>query len=207
MKHTLIPRGALLVALAGLAGSALAGPPMICHPFDIGEAKSLPWAGGDNWNNPKPGYDIKRLSADTMALLTPVTPVLVRMETLRRATIYASKDSVAAHELLSQLMARALNAEAGGKSDALAWFDAGYIVESLKQMAPITKGIVPAIDGYAWVRKSIAFGVEAPSMEFAAGLMLAAVPNKGQWPNEHIRKAQAGAGSGSLLARNLSKFK
>ena len=61
------------------------------------------------------------------------TPVIVRMETLRRATIYGAKDQKIAYELLARLMARALNAESDGKTSAAAWFDAGYLVESLKQ--------------------------------------------------------------------------
>ena len=31
----------LLLALT--AGSAVAGPPLVCHPISIGDAKSLPW--------------------------------------------------------------------------------------------------------------------------------------------------------------------
>src|SRR5260370_598362 len=53
MKHSLAfsPRFAQRVGLVvlNLAGSALAGPPLICHPFDIGDAKSLPWTGSA-WN-------------------------------------------------------------------------------------------------------------------------------------------------------------
>ena len=30
-------------ALVGLATAALAGPPLLCHPFEIGPATSLPW--------------------------------------------------------------------------------------------------------------------------------------------------------------------
>src|SRR5262249_18555306 len=67
---------------------ALAGPPLICHPYDIGDAKSLPWNGSE-WRDVKPDYELNRLVEDTLALLTPETPVIVRMETLRRATIYA----------------------------------------------------------------------------------------------------------------------
>ncbi len=58
------------------------------------------------------------------------------MENLRRATIYAARDRKAAAELMSALMKRA---EAGGSRDALAWFDAGYLVESYRQASHIYK--------------------------------------------------------------------
>ena len=81
-----------LVCAAAAAHPAFAGPPLLCHPFDIGAAKSLPWSGASSWFDGQPGYDIKHLADDTVAVLTPAVPVIVRMETLRRAAIYASRD-------------------------------------------------------------------------------------------------------------------
>ena len=74
-----------------MANPPLAGPPLICHPFEIGTAASLPFGAGRNWNSPLSTYDVNRLTADTLRLLNPETPMLVRMETLRRATIYAAR--------------------------------------------------------------------------------------------------------------------
>ena len=54
----------------------------------------------------------------------PSTPVIVRMETLRRATIYAAANRDVAKDLMSALKARA-DAKA-----PLAAFDLGYLVES-----------------------------------------------------------------------------
>src|SRR5208283_4153243 len=55
---------ALLLALVLVTSSALAGPPLICHSFDIGGAKSLPWIGHD-WNlSGTESYDTKNLAAD-----------------------------------------------------------------------------------------------------------------------------------------------
>ena len=59
--------------------------------FDIGSAQSLPWEGRDSWWHGRADYQLTRLVADTTGLLTASTPVLVRMETLRRATIYAQR--------------------------------------------------------------------------------------------------------------------
>src|ERR1700722_10938322 len=101
----------ILAALFLLAASAQAGPPLICHTIEIGQAKSLPWIG-HNWNlSGSENYDTKSLVSDTLDILAPDTPVLVRMETLRRATLYARQDPRAAKELLAKLHARATSAE------------------------------------------------------------------------------------------------
>src|SRR5713226_1553845 len=76
---------ALVAALLSIVGFAQAGPPLICHTFEIGQAKSLPWIS-HNWNlSGSENYDTKSLVRDTLEILGPDTPVLVRMETLRRA--------------------------------------------------------------------------------------------------------------------------
>ncbi len=188
--------GALLIT----TGLVLAGPPLVCHPLDIGSEKSLPWnVSSKNWDGARSDYDLSRLAGDTLELLTPSTPVIVRMETLRRAAIYGMKDGKAAAALRDKLMARARAAEASAKPDALALFDAGYLAETFKQLAWMDrKNPAEGIDGYQLVVKAIRAGGDA-SMEFAAGLMQ-------KWPNEHSRKARASAPAGSLLAANLSKF-
>ena len=76
-----------LVALLGVAAPALAGPPLLCHPFDIGSARSLPWDGTNAWWQGRADYNLQNLVADTEAILSPSTPVIVRMETLRRAAL------------------------------------------------------------------------------------------------------------------------
>src|SRR3977135_861961 len=82
LRHFAAAAAALLV----LAGSAIAGPPLICPAIDIGSADSLPWPRS-GWNlSGQENYDVSHLVPDTLALLAPSTPVLVRMETLRRAT-------------------------------------------------------------------------------------------------------------------------
>jgi hypothetical protein len=150
---------------------AWAGPPLICQKFEIGSAKSLPWKAGPDWNGSNPSYNLANLGNDTLSLLTPGTPVNVRMETLRRSGIYSAKDGRIASDLTSRLMARALDAEAAGKPNALAWFDAGYFVETLRQAAFMfqyldpadraswqLRGDAPQLDGYAWVQKAIRLG-------------------------------------------------
>src|SRR5690606_35861288 len=88
----LLRRFVALALLALLPTLALAGPPLICHPFDIVTARSLPIGPADGgWSATDPTYDRSQLVADTLALLTPATPTLVRMETMRRATMYVEK--------------------------------------------------------------------------------------------------------------------
>src|SRR6202165_4422637 len=120
---------AIAAASLLLAGTALAGPPLICHAIDIGAAQSLPWTSS-GWNlSGQETYDVSRVVPDTLALLVPSTPVLVRMETLRRATLYAQQRAAVAKELLLRLEAKTRE----NPKDALAAFDFGYLAESYKQ--------------------------------------------------------------------------
>ena len=121
-RHLLTILGSALIAVL-VSHPATAGPPLLCFPFDIGIARSLPMGHGD-WRTVDPNYDVSQLVTDTLALLTPSTPVVVRMETLRRATIYAAANRELAKEVMSALKSRT-DAKA-----PLAAFDLGYLVES-----------------------------------------------------------------------------
>ena len=199
------PRFAILACLTVLVlvTAALAGPPLICHPFDIGKEKSLPWAG-TAWNlSGNEGYDTSHLAQDTLALLDTKAPVIVRMETLRRATLYASKDPIAGKELLTRLHARADAAENTKSQNALALFDFGYLVETYKQGLGKDRNPATGVDGYAFVKKALAVRTNDPEMEFAAALISLHGPEAEH--REHVQKALAGAQSDPLLARNLAK--
>jgi hypothetical protein len=190
----------MVAVLLGLTTAAQAGPPLICHPIEIGQAKSLPLV--DPWKG-SAGYDVKNLTRDTLAILDASTPVLVRMETLRRATIHARQDPHVAKELLTRLQARAANSDATGRPEALAWFDAGYVIETYKQW--IGKGEPnPAmgLDGYSLIKKAISLRGQDPEMEFAAALVTLTGPESDH--REHVRKAMAGAKNDLLLAQNLA---
>jgi hypothetical protein len=210
--------GGLIAALLCLATVAQAGPPLICHTIEIGQAKSLPW-NSHNWNlSGGENYDTKNLVRDALEILAPGTPVLVRMETLRRATLYARKDPVAAKGLLARLHARATAAESSGHSDALAWFDVGYLAETYKQwlgqnLPHMTDGMrldpnpAAGVDGYAMVKKALALRGptlhgDDPQMEFAAALITLSGPQDEH--HQHALKAIAGAKSDPLLAQNLA---
>jgi len=208
----------ILASMLCTAVAAQAGPPLICHAIEIGNAKSLPWTS-HSWNlGDSDTYDTKNLVRDTLDILNASTPVLVRMETLRRATLYARKDPVAAKELLTKLDARATAAESSGHPDALAWFDAGYLVETYKQwigknMPHLTDGMrmdanpAAGVDGYEMVKKALALrasskNADDPEMEFAAALITLSVAQEEH--RRHADRALAGAKTDSLLAQNLA---
>src|SRR5882757_852174 len=172
---------AIAGALLLIAAPALAGPPLICHAVDIGAEQSLPWTS-TGWNlSGQEQYDVSQLVPDTLALLTPSAPVLLRMETLRRATLYGQQRTAVAKELLLRLEARTRE----HPKDALAASDFGYLVECYKQASWLhhdtdwlkasadetSANLATKVDGYSWVVKAITLRGSDPQMEFAAALM------------------------------------
>jgi hypothetical protein len=203
MNAHALPRLAIttIAVLFGFTTFAHAGPPLICHPIEIGQAKSLPWV---EFNHPgSTDYDLNNLTRDTLAILDSHAPVLVRMETLRRATIYARQNPQAARELITRLQARATNLDAAGRPDALAWFDVGYLAEAYKQWLGKGESNPAAdLDGYGWVKKAISLRGSDPEMEFAAAMITLSGPDGPH--RDHVQKAMAGAKSDPLLAQNLA---
>ena len=190
----------IVAALLGFTTFAQAGPPLICHSIEIGEAKSLPWV--DWTHRGSTDYDLKNLTRDTLAILDSNTPVLVHMETLRRATIYARQDAQAAKELITRLQARAASSDSAGHSDGLAWFDVGYLAEAYKQwMGKGEPNPAAGLDGYSLVKRALSLRSQDPEMEFAAALMTLLGPASAH--QDHAQKAMAGAKSDPLLAQNL----
>lgn len=212
LKHFAVLAGALLV----IAAPALAGPPLVCHAIDIGAAQSLPWTSS-GWNlSGQETYNVDHLVQDTLSLLVPSAPVLVRMETLRRATLYAQQRTPIAKELLFRLEARTSE----NPKDALAAFDFGYLVECYRQASWLhqhtdwlkasgdatSANLTMKIDGYESVRKAIALRGTDPQMEFAAALMT--TERTREEHDRHLQNAMAGAKADALLARNLaSRFR
>lgn len=201
MKKGIRPLSVSVLAITSLlilSQTALAGPPLLCHPLDIGQAKSLPWGNG-SWQAVRADYNVNGLVDDTVSLLGPTTPVIVRMETLRRATIYAMKNEKLANELHSRLSVRS---QSSGK-DALALFDLGYLEETYKQANAISRmgDGVKSFDGYSRVVKAIEMRGGDAEMEFAAAL-IASFPKR-QTINDHMQRALARATEDSLLGRNI----
>ncbi len=207
LRHA-IPLGALV--LFATVSPALAGPPLLCHPFDIGSARSLPWDGTNAWWQGKADYKLQNLVADTEALLTPSTPVIVRMETLRRAALYASLDSKVAANLLTSLTSRA------NASSMTALFDAGYLAETYKQIAMLRgerefakradtiAGVLGKADGLAMLDKAITMRPDDASLQFAAALVAATADRSAY--RAHADKARKGIAQDALLAKNIKQL-
>ena len=196
---------ALAVSVFALAPSlAKAGPPLLCFPMSIGNAPSLPW-GGDGWKSPLASYDRTRLADDTVALLASQPRTLVRMETLRRAVIYASSDESATKKLFIALRARA---KATTKSaDANALFDLGYAVEAFRQTRhelTLTRPVDPPEDGYALIRQALEARGPDPEIEYAAALVTMSSRISRGVSDEHLRAAIAGAKQDPDLARTIA---
>lgn len=220
--------GALLAAALLFAPAAFAGPPLLCDPFDTAGAPSLPW-GGAGWNVRHRGYDLRRLDADVQALLTPQTPVIARMEILRRAAIYASADGAVARALAAQFEARVVAESDGHASDghapdgqakALALFDAGYFAETLQEILRLQGYDMPGIgkvdtaalrailargDGSARIARAVALLPDDASLRFASALVSSADHRRADYAVD-ARLARAGAGRDRLLARNIAKI-
>lgn len=205
------------LALSALLFSApvLAGPPLLCHPFETADAPTLPW-GGDGWNQARDDYDLAQLVDRTDALLTPATPVIARMETLRRAAIYASRDGAVLRDLSARLETRVKNADGSG-ARALALFDTGYLLETLQEIDRLQDYDMPGIgevdrvvlralltqpDGSLRIDQAVALEPDDAGLRFAAALV-ATADGRSTDLATHARHAQAGAAADTLLALNI----
>ncbi len=198
-----------VVAALFVATPAVAGPPLLCHPLDIGDARSLPWDGSRSWFHGRADYAIGNVARATEALLPPAPPGLVRMETIRRAARYASADRAAADALYGMISARAR----GPRADALAVLDAALLTETFRQLSLMdrsaehqvrarnARAIVGSSDGRALLARAIAARPDDAAVQFAAALIVADT-DRAQYAR-FAQKARAGAGRDTLLARNL----
>jgi len=187
-------------ALGALLFTAQAGPPLICHPYDIGTAQSLAWGQGHDavgFDNQDPNYNTKHLAADTLKILDVGAPVLVRMETMRRAALYGANDHASAASLLATLKQRA----EASNPDALALFDYGYFAETLKQIVwKYKEDLTGGADGYSYVKRAITMRPDSAEMHFAAAVMTR-YPQRPDY-QQHAMLARA-AKSDPLLAANI----
>jgi hypothetical protein len=215
-SKTLFRGLAAIAASLLLSQTASAGLPLVCNPFQTADdAKLLPWAQPAGRNTIDRHYDIERLTGDTLHLLSPDSPTLARMENLRRATIYASKNRHAANALLKSVLERTRQSSMSPQAEAVARFDAAYLVESYRQYGmtmeqdllgqfdkeyPTLRAQVGALDGYALMQRAIDVTHE-PDMEYAASLMA----HDREASARHRAAARAGAKAGSRLAANLKR--
>ena len=97
-------------------------------------------------------YPVKRLTGETLALLMSATPIIVRMETLRRAALYATGYRRSHERCLPPPGSRE-----GEGAERLASFDAGYLAETFKQVEPFSPGtaaLARASTAMRWWRRA-----------------------------------------------------
>ncbi|HKE00660.1 MAG TPA: hypothetical protein VKE69_06600 [Planctomycetota bacterium] len=153
---------------ASLAALPLLGPPLVCFPWRIGDAPSLPW-GNDAFE--LGNLDPDELQSATAKALDATKDPLVHMETLRRAAVYATRfderakkgEGREASQLVSMMNGRTLRSLCEGKDEALAWLDVGYLRESLGQL-----GSGKANAGRDFLEKAASLAPNDPAIRLAA---------------------------------------
>lgn len=207
---TLIIASALGLGIAGVEVASLPiaswmGPPLICRGLEIDGAPTLPLPDGSEAPSVR-----RTLVHDTLALLDARTPVVVRMETVRRALLLGQRDRETLGALFIALQTRALDSAARGKGDALAWFDAGYMAAAWRELdgqgAPIA-GLKDGCAGYAWIVKAIELAGDDGAMEFGAALATHPAMHKGTHEvyRRHLARAAALSKGEGMLGKNLKE--
>ncbi len=182
------------------AAPVMAGPPLLCFPYQIGTAQSLPF--GDDAFDQKRGYDKSKLVEDTLKLLKAEKSTLVNMETLRRAAIYIGHDKAMADELVGRISKTADSEELTGKPKASALFASGYLVATLRQNGcEVSSKIIKGDDAYANIKKALAITPDDAAMQLGAALVVFERDNAAF--KEHLKLAIAGAPAGSDLAKSI----
>ena len=175
-----------------------AGPPCVCWPIQVGDA-----AVPDFERRTK---DPDEVVTTVLATLTDETPVLARMETLRRASLALQAKSRYADRILSRLMARVLDAETGkARFPALAWFDAGYAVACFRQA-----DAVDDLHGYPWIARAIQRAdtkAHVGPMHYAAALAVLMPHPAHHRFGHHLAQMEKAADDDPLLASNLAWLK
>lgn len=205
----------VVLALFFAAGPALAGPPLLCHAIEIGEAQSLPWGKG-TWQNNEITINDDEFVSQTLALLSPDAATLTRMETIRRATIHAAEHPKAAWLLVAALHSRVRDAKS---PSATALFDLGYLSAAYAQMNIVTDhnglgitggkrselSVPDEIRPYDLVKKSALMSPADPAIEFALALITLSPTHPAH--KTHLQNAVGAASEGSLVAMNImSRF-
>ena len=193
---------ALVASMVMLSWPAMAGPPLLCFPYEIGSAKSLPW-GKDAFKKSE-SYDASKVIDDAVALLKEEKSTLVRMETIRRAALYIERDSGRAHVLVTKLHGVAKELEEAGKASAAAWFDCGFAAATLSQNGCHVKGLPVSEKGPAGsvqIKKALGMTPNDAAMHFGAALVL--MDGERDASNKHMKRALELVEAGSDLARSM----
>lgn len=177
---------ALAFVASVAATPAVAGPPLLCGPFDTASAPSLPW--GEGWRDARADFPLETLAERTLELLGAEVPLSARMETLRRAAIYAARDGAVLRAVMRGLDGRVHTAD-DLATLRLALFDSGYFLETLQDIERLQGYDMPGIgavdrevlrallrqpDGSERIAQALALHPDDGGMRFAAALVAAA---------------------------------
>lgn len=197
--------------------SKTAGPPAACFQFDIGNMKSLPWRAASSEAGTAepfalfPTYSEKNLMDDTIQILDGSTDILLHIETLRRAAIYAAhfdgkpskgREGSVSARLAVFIMNRSLLQIARNGGHAAAWVDAGFALTAIQQMSPGFARL-EARGPYFSKATTLAPGDPAVHLACAAGLL--ENPEGPGWKT-HAENAFLLADTGSHVFRSAETF-
>lgn len=176
--------------------------PLLIDRLDIGDARSLPWGSGGDPLRGAGDYDRARLIADTEALLGFDVPVIVRMETLRRAVVYARGNPALGTALLERLGSRAADSRRERRPHALIFFDVGY-AHALIDEADRMDGTRMSERNLSqsFLELALEMRPDDPALHFAAARV--GDSQRGRLPQEYVKKARDTASRDPLVARNL----
>ncbi len=193
MKHIsiLTLAASLLLATAAASGMNIAsrtalGPPLICFPWEIGSAKSLPWSTAAEGMDVDPKYKSESLVTDTLTILDESKDPLVHAETLLRAAIYASRfdtDKKARGNsymtaIALQVMDRGLRAACAGNSDPLRWLDVALVFGIDRNMSGSLQNLQPnATAGESYLNRAIDLSKDDGAMHLLAAAFWLDTPN------------------------------
>ena len=169
------PFAAMTLAAVLLARPACAGPPLLCFPFDIGSASSLPMGHG-NWHATDPSYDVSRLGLDTLALLTQRRRASSAWRRFAARQFRGGAPRSGGCALFDELAHERQRRHPQRPRSSP--YDFGYLVESFKEAKFLFKEPLPAIDridGYQLVLKAHALQRDA-AMQQAARLIVEGYP-------------------------------
>jgi hypothetical protein len=213
---TMLALGLAPLLASHAAPPAAFGPPLVCFPFDIGSARSLPWSPTGDPFEVDAKYPVENLVVDTVKILDESQDVLVHMETLRRAAIYASRAgdrpvkgshqmtkgaaSLVSDRFVVKLLDRSMRLLAKDPKSAVAWVDAGYALGAAEKM-----GNYHGCDYLTYFETARADAPSDAAYQFAYVVGILDSPDHAKWEAE-LKDALARAPQDSLLRKNVLAF-
>lgn len=178
-----------------LATSAeLAGPPILCDAIAVQVGTFKPDS---------------KLAETAVKALKKSEGTLERLAILRAVAIASMDRHDEGRELMSLLMAAALDAEAAGTPSANAWFDAGFFAAAhqYSQVLGFAPGVAEGAWGYAWLTRAETLAPDDAVIDFALALTVqpGARPERKDLHARHMNNAIAGSESDEPLRKTIDQ--